>query len=58
VGAATSRARSRVWAASGDYTLLMRVKDELSGKTLDLREPFHVGAPPPQRASAASSPSR
>jgi VWFA-related protein len=40
-------------AAPGDYTLVMRVRDELSGRTLDLREPFHVGAPSPRRASAA-----
>jgi VWFA-related protein len=40
-------------AGPGDYELVMRVKDELSGKTLDLREPFHVDARPPRRASAA-----
>jgi VWFA-related protein len=32
-------------ASPGDYELLMRVKDEFSGKTLELREPFHVSAP-------------
>jgi VWFA-related protein len=31
-------------AAPGDYELLMRVKDELSGKTLELHEPFRVSA--------------
>jgi VWFA-related protein len=40
-------------AAPGNYTLVMRVKDELSGKTLNLREPFHVDETPPRRASTA-----
>jgi VWFA-related protein len=31
-------------ATPGDYELLMRVKDELSGKTLELHEPFSVSA--------------
>jgi VWFA-related protein len=33
--------------APGDYELSMRIRDELSGKTLVLREPFHVSAPLP-----------
>jgi VWFA-related protein len=31
-------------ASPGDYELFVRVKDEFSGKTLELREPFHVSA--------------
>jgi hypothetical protein len=31
-------------ASPGDYQLLMRVKDQLSGNTLELREPFKVTA--------------
>jgi VWFA-related protein len=38
-------------APPGDYELVMSVKDELSGKTIDLREPFTVSA------SAAAPPS-
>jgi VWFA-related protein len=34
-------------ATAGDYELLMRLKDEFSGKTLELREPFHVSSAPP-----------
>jgi VWFA-related protein len=45
-------------ASPGDYEIVMRVRDELSGKTLNLHEPFHVGAPPQRRASAASSSGR
>jgi hypothetical protein len=33
-------------AAPGDYALVLALKDELSGKTLELREPFRVSAPP------------
>ena len=33
-------------ATPGDYELLMRLKDEFSGKTLELREPFSVSALP------------
>jgi VWFA-related protein len=41
-------------ASPGDYQLLMRVKDQLSGNTLELREPFKVTAalPVPLPASA------
>jgi len=31
-------------ASPGDYQLLMRIKDQLSGNTLELREPFKVTA--------------
>jgi VWFA-related protein len=40
-------------AAPGDYELSMRIKDELSGKTLVLREPFRVSAPLPASASGS-----
>jgi len=33
-------------ATPGDYEIVMRVKDELSGKSLELHEPFSVTAPP------------
>lgn len=32
-------------AAPGDYEIVMRVKDDLSGKSLELHEPFSVTAP-------------
>jgi hypothetical protein len=41
-------------AAPGDYEIVMRVKDELSGKSLELHEPFSV-APPLGPAPAAPS---
>ena len=31
-------------ATPGDYEIVMRVKDELSGKSLELHEPFRVTA--------------
>jgi hypothetical protein len=31
-------------ATPGDYEIVMRVKDELSGKSLELHEPFSVTA--------------
>ncbi len=34
-------------ATPGDYELVLRFKDELSGRTLELREPFSVSAPLP-----------
>ena len=34
-------------ATPGDYELLLRIKDELSGKALELHEPFSVSAPLP-----------
>jgi len=39
-------------ATPGDYEIMMRVRDELSGKTLELREPFRVSAPPPEAPAA------
>jgi hypothetical protein len=33
-------------ASPGDYVLVMRVKDEFSGNTLERREPFHISAAP------------
>jgi hypothetical protein len=40
-------------AAPGDYELSLRIRDELSGKTIVLREPFHVSAPVPPAASGS-----
>lgn len=34
-------------ATPGEYEIVMRVKDELSGKSLELHEPFSVSAPLP-----------
>ena len=34
-------------ATPGDYDLVMKVKDEFSGKTLELHEPFSVSPVPP-----------
>ena len=34
-------------ATPGDYEMVLRFKDELSGKTLELHEPFSVTAPLP-----------
>jgi VWFA-related protein len=42
-------------AAPGDYEIVMRVKDELSGKSLELREPFSVTAALSTPAAAPSS---
>jgi len=42
-------------AAAGDYEIVIRVKDELSGKSLDLREPFSVTAPLSPVAAAPGS---
>ena len=33
-------------ATPGDYEMVMNFRDELSGKTLELREPFSVVPPP------------
>jgi hypothetical protein len=41
-------------AAPGDYEIVMRVRDELSGKSLEVHEPFSVTAPP---ASVPAAPS-
>jgi VWFA-related protein len=42
-------------AAPGDYEIVMRVKDELSGHSLELREPFSVTAPAGAPPAAPSS---
>jgi VWFA-related protein len=42
-------------AAPGDYEIVMRIKDELSGRSLDLREPFTVTAPAAPPPAAPSS---
>jgi len=42
-------------AAPGDYEIVMRVKDELSGKSLELHEPFSVTAPTSPVPAAPSS---
>ncbi|MEE8148248.1 MAG: VWA domain-containing protein, partial [Longimicrobiales bacterium] len=41
------------WATPGDYELVMSVKDELSGKMVDLRESFTVTAAPAVPAAQA-----
>jgi hypothetical protein len=43
-------------APPGEYELVMSVKDELSGKTVALREPFTVVANATAPPSTASSP--
>jgi len=42
-------------ATPGDYEIVMRVKDELSGRLLELREPFSVTAPTSAAPAAPSS---
>jgi hypothetical protein len=42
-------------ATPGDYEIVMRVKDELSGKSLELHEPFTVTAPPSSVPAAPSN---
>jgi hypothetical protein len=39
-------------AAPGDYEVVLTFRDEITGKTLELREPFKV-VPPPERLSRA-----
>ena len=41
-------------ATPGDYEIVMRVKDELSGKSLELHEPFSVT---PALSSVPAAPS-
>jgi len=41
-------------ATPGDYEIVMRVKDELSGKSLELHEPFSVTAPPASAPAPSS----
>jgi len=42
-------------ASPGDYEIVMRIKDELSGRSLELREPFSVTAPAGASPAAPSS---
>jgi VWFA-related protein len=42
-------------AAPGDYEIVMAIKDELSGKRVELREPFHVSEAPPPPAPTGGS---
>ena len=39
---------------TGDLEFVLSVKDEISGKTLEVTEPFTVGTAAPAAASAAS----
>jgi VWFA-related protein len=43
-------------AAPGDYEIVMRVKDELSGRSLELHEPFSVTAPTSAASGAPGGP--
>jgi len=43
-------------AAPGDYEIVMRVKDELSGRSLELHEPFSVTAPTSAAPGAPGGP--
>ena len=45
-------------ATPGDYQMVMSFRDELSGETLELREPFRVMPPPPASAGADGVPPR
>jgi VWFA-related protein len=44
-------------AGPGDYELVVRVRDELSGKRVELREPFRVTAAPTATGPAGARPS-
>jgi len=43
-------------APPGDYEILMSIRDDLAGQSLEIREPFTVGPPLPETAQAAASP--
>lgn len=43
-------------ASPGDYELVMAIKDELSGKRVELREPFRVSEAPPPTSPADGLP--
>jgi hypothetical protein len=45
-------------AAPGDYQIDLSVKDELSGRTVELHEPFRVVAPAPPASAGPTSESR
>ena len=40
--------------APGDYEVVLRVQDDVAGKTLEVRDPFTVAAPGPATAGAAT----
>jgi hypothetical protein len=44
------------YATPGPYEMLLTFRDEVSGKVLELREPFTVIAPPTARGGAAQGP--
>jgi VWFA-related protein len=39
----------------GDYEIVMKVRDELAGKELEIREPFSVVAPPPEPPAGSTA---
>ncbi len=43
-------------AAPGDYEILMTIRDELAGQSMEIREPFSVGPPVPVTAAAQPPP--
>jgi VWFA-related protein len=45
-------------ATPGDYEMRLTFRDELSGKTLEVKEPFRVVLPPGARSAAAAPPGR
>ena len=42
-------------AAPGDYELVLRARDEIAGRTVEVREPFQIGEVSAERAPAAAS---
>jgi VWFA-related protein len=43
-------------APPGDYEILMTIRDELAGQSMEIREPFTVGPPLPGTATAQAPP--
>jgi hypothetical protein len=43
-------------APPGDYEILMTIRDELAGQSMEIREPFTVGPPLPATATAQAPP--
>jgi VWFA-related protein len=43
-------------ATPGDYEILMTIRDELAGQSIEIREPFTVGPPLPATATAQAPP--
>jgi VWFA-related protein len=43
-------------APQGDYEILMTIRDELAGQSMEIREPFVVGPPLPEQPVAAQAP--